>query len=51
VPLLTIEKILVVGTGRGLLMREKLGGVASKSSAAVVLGDIQVSVRAKGSTF
>jgi hypothetical protein len=30
-------------------MREKLGGIASKSSAGVVLGDIQVSLRAKRS--
>jgi hypothetical protein len=30
-------------------MREKPGGVASKSSAIVVLGDIQASVRAKRS--
>jgi hypothetical protein len=47
VPPPTIEEILVVETGRGLLMREKPAGIASKSSAAVVLGDIQVSLRAK----
>jgi hypothetical protein len=44
----TIAEILEVETGRGLRMREK-PGVASKSSAVVVLGDIQVSVRAKRS--
>jgi hypothetical protein len=49
VPPPTIEEILVVETGRGLLMREKPAGIASKSSAAVVLGDIQVSLRAKRS--
>jgi hypothetical protein len=49
VPPPTIEEILAVETGRGLLMREKQGGIASKSSAAVVLGDFQVSLRAKGS--
>jgi hypothetical protein len=47
VPPPTIGEILVVETGRGLLMREKPGGVASKSSAAVVLGDIHVSLSAK----
>jgi hypothetical protein len=47
VPPAAIEESLKVETGRGLLMREKPGGVASKRLAGVVLGDIQVSVRAK----
>jgi hypothetical protein len=43
------DEVLDEETGRGLLMRVKPGGVASRSSAEVVLGETQVSVRAKRS--
>ena len=49
VPPPTIEEALEAETGRGLLIREKPGGVASESCAEVMLGDIQVSVRANKS--
>jgi hypothetical protein len=45
------DEVLEEETGRGLLMRVKPGGVASSSSAEVVLGETQVSVRAKRSTL
>jgi hypothetical protein len=51
VPPPTTEEILDEEIGRGLLTTVKPGGVASNSSAEVVLKDTQVSVRAKRSTL
>jgi hypothetical protein len=45
------DEMLEEGTGRGLLMRAKPEGVASSSFAVVVLGETQVSMRAKRSTL
>jgi len=42
----TIEEIHESGTGRGALMKVKPWGLSSNSWAEVVLGEIQVSVRA-----
>jgi hypothetical protein len=47
----TIVEIFETEAGRGLPMREKPGGVALKSSAEKVSGDIRVSVGAKRSFF
>ena len=47
VPSPTFEEVSEEDTGRGVLMRENPEGMESKSSAEVVLGEIQVSVRAK----
>ena len=47
VPPPTLEAVLEDVTGRGVIMREKPEWIESKSSAEVVLGEIQVSVRAK----
>jgi hypothetical protein len=45
------DEVLKGETGRGLLMRVKPGGIASSSSAEVVLGEIQISMRTKRSTI
>jgi len=46
VPPPSIEEVHESGTGRGGLLRVNARGIASNSSAEVVLGEIQVSVRA-----
>jgi len=43
----TIKEVHELGTGRGVLMKVNPRGIASSSWAEVVLGEIQVSERAK----